>query len=605
MAEPSIHPSLPADLVARVRAFRDDDFDPTTQAELDALLAQPAERALAELTDRFAGELEFGTAGLRGLLGAGPNRMNRAVVVRTTAGLARWVLDNVEGATTRGVVVGRDARRGSVEFAQETASVLAAAGIPVHYFEEICGTPLVAYAVKDLGAAAGVMVTASHNPPEYNGYKVYAQNGAQIIPPIDAGIAGAIAQAGPARAIARMPLDEARTKGLLRPVPAALFDRYCAAVATLSKRGEGRGALKVVYTPMHGVGERFVKELFAKLGFPEPISVAEQARPDGAFPTVRFPNPEEPGALDLALALAKREQADVLIANDPDADRLAIATPRDAADRGGEWVVLSGNDVGVLLAHYLLVDDPSPAPDRLVVTTIVSSTLLSEIAKGLGVRYAETLTGFKWITNRGIEIERETGTRFVMGYEEALGYTAGTVVRDKDGISAAALFAEMVATLKTRGETLLGRLEAIHRQFGLVLARQHNVTPKGKDGAAEIAAEMEAMRASPPSRIGAHAVLAVADYKHGTRKELASGQTSSLGLPSSNVLAFLLEGGSRVTMRPSGTEPKIKYYFDLREPIAAREAYADARSRATGALDALVQGFLDVVASRTSLTSRA
>jgi phosphomannomutase len=415
-----------------------------------------------------------------------------------------------------------------------------------------------------------------------------------IITPVDAGIAKAIAEIGPARDVARMPLDEARAKSLLRPLGAALLKRYYDAVATLSKRDEGRADLKVVYTPMHGVGDRFVHEIFAQLGFPAPISVPEQALPDGAFPTVRFPNPEEPGALDLAIALARREKAHVLIANDPDADRLAIATPR-TADRGGEWAVLSGNDIGVLLAHYLLVDDPKPAKDRLVVTTIVSSTLLSIVARELGARYAETLTGFKWITNRAMEVEAETGATFVMGYEEALGYTAGTVVRDKDGISAAALFAEMVASLNARGETLLGRLEAIHRRFGLVLARQHNVTRKGKDGAAQIAAEMKGMRAASPKTIGEHAIVAVADYQRGVRVDVRTGESSPLGMPSSNVLAFLLEGGSRVTMRPSGTEPKIKYYFDLREPMRAGEAYADARTRATASLDALEQAFLGLV----------
>lgn len=591
MTAPSALPELPEPLAARVRAWRDDDFDPETQAELDRLLASAA---LADLEDRFAGELEFGTAGLRGLLGAGPNRMNRAVVVRTTAGLAAWLRANVPGVEQRGVVVGRDARRGSLEFSEETAAVLAGAGIPVHYFDALAATPLVAFAVKELGAAAGVMVTASHNPPEYNGYKVYAQNGAQIIPPVDVGIAKAIAEVGPARAVKRLAIAEARASGLVRSIGDTLIERYYDGIATLSKRSEGRSALKVVYTPMHGVGDRFVHALFARLGFPDPISVPEQAQPDGSFPTVRFPNPEEPGALDLAIALAKREHADVLIANDPDADRLAIASPRAGSD-GQDWVVLSGNDVGVLLAHYLLTEDPAPAADRLVVTTIVSSTLLSVIARELGVRYAETLTGFKWITNRALEIEAETGAKFVMGYEEALGYTAGTVVRDKDGISAAALFAEMVASLKTRGETLLGRLEAIHRRFGLVLARQHNVTRKGADGAAQIRAEMETMRAAHPARIGAYAVLSIADYARGTRTDVKTGEQTSLGMPPSNVLAFLLEGGSRVTMRPSGTEPKIKYYFDLIEPMRAGEPYADARARATASLDALEREFVALV----------
>jgi len=568
------------DLLARARAFHDADFDPDTRAELAACI-DAAERgepgALADLEDRFRGPLEFGTAGLRGVLGAGETRMNRAVVVRTTAGLAMYL--KAAGLDGRGVVLGRDGRRGSAAFADDAAAVLAAAGIRVWLFPDVVPTPLVSYAVRTLGAGAGVMVTASHNPPEYNGYKAYAANSAQIIPPIDTDIANAIAKAPAARVVPRMDLDEARALGLVREPDPKVLEGYYEAVLALSRRNEGRADLRVVYTPMHGVGDRYVHEVMRRFGFGRVVSVPEQAEPDGEFPTVRFPNPEEPGALDLAVALAKKEQAHVLLANDPDADRLAVAVPD-----GDRWVQLSGNEVGVLLAHYLLTDDPSPAEHRLAVTTIVSSPLLGLMCKALGVRYAETLTGFKWIANTAMRLEQAHGCAFVMGYEEALGYSVGTVARDKDGVSAVAIFAEFVASLRARGETVLGRLEAIYRRFGLVVSRQHNVTRKGLEGAAAIKAQMGVMRKSPPAAFGTEKVLAVRDYL----------DTAATGLPSSDVLTFDLGGGTRVTMRPSGTEPKVKYYFDVVEPLQEGEPFADGRSRATARLDALEKEFVQV-----------
>jgi phosphomannomutase len=577
-------------LLDAARRFRDDDPDDATRAELDALLANDDERSRADLRDRFAGKLEFGTAGLRGLVGAGTNRMNRAVVIRTTAGLAAHLLATIPDVRQRGVVLGRDARRGSPEFIADTAAVLAGAGIPAHVFEGVVPTPLVAYAVRALGAAAGVMVTASHNPPAYNGYKVYADNGAQIIPPTDASIAHAIDAAPVARAVPRLEREPAMRANLFRVIGDEMSSAYYAAIEACSLRREGRDALSIVYTPMHGVGDRFAHEILSRFGFHRVTSVAEQAEPDGAFPTVKFPNPEEPGALDLALALAKKEQADLVIANDPDADRLAIAVP----DRDGRFVALTGNEVGVLLGHYLLVEDPAPAKDRLVITTIVSSPLLGSIAQALGVRYEETLTGFKWIANRALTVEHETGTRFVIGYEEALGYTVGTVARDKDGIGAAAIFAELAAFSKARGETVLGRLEAIYRQFGLVVSRQHNVTRTGSDGAARIKREMTGVRSALPKTIAGENVVATRDYLVSERR--AGDSTTKLDLPASDVLAFELEGGSRITMRPSGTEPKIKYYFDVREPVGAGEPFEAARARAISRLDALEKAFVALAA---------
>jgi phosphomannomutase len=582
-------------LSARVRAFLADDPDPTCRAELATLLEQGA---WEELADRFRGPLEFGTAGLRGTLGAGEHRMNRAVVIKTTAGLAAYLTAAVPDAAARGVVLGRDARRGSQEFVEDAAAVLAGAGIPAYVFEldgesTLCPTPFVAHAVRKLGAAAGVMVTASHNPPEYNGYKVYAQNGAQIIPPIDSAIAAAIAAVPSVASVPRLPRDEARARGLRRAIPAAVVDDYYADVVGRARHRTGNAELRVVYTPMHGVGDAFAHALFAKLGFTQVVSVPEQAKPDGAFPTVRFPNPEEKGALDLAFALARKERADLVIANDPDADRLAIAVP----DGKGDYVQLDGNQVGVLLGHYLLAEDPAPAKDRLAIATIVSSPLLGMICRALGVRYASTLTGFKWIANRAMELEEETGTSFVFGYEEALGYAVDALVRDKDGLSAAARFAELAALLRSRGGSVLGRLEAIYREFGLVVSKQHNVTRPGGEGAAAIRREMAAMRSAAPSNIGEERVVAVCDYLRQTRTPRDGGAPERLALPPSDVLTFELEGGSRVTMRPSGTEPKIKYYLDVVEPLAAEEPFDAGRARALARLARLEAAFVALAAA--------
>jgi phosphomannomutase len=569
-------------LLSTAQAWLAADPDPETRAELDALIQAKD----PDLADRFAGPLVFGTAGLRGVVGAGESRMNRATVIRTTAGLARHLLAEVPNAAERGVVLGRDARRGSAEFLRDAAMVLSAAGIPAHVFDAtstetgLAATPLVAYAVRALGAAAGVMITASHNPPEYNGYKVYADNGAQIVTPTDAAIAAAIVEAPPANAIA---LDDR----LVRSIDRTVVDGYLHEIVARTRRSEGRADLRIVYTPMHGVGDAFAHALFDKMGFAHVQSVPAQARPDGTFPTVRFPNPEEPGALDLALALAKQTGADLLIANDPDADRLAIAVPKP----DGTFVPLTGNEVGVLLGHYLLADTPSPVADPIAVTTIVSSPLLGRICRALGVRYAETLTGFKWIANKGLEIEAQTGATFVIGYEEALGYAIDGAVRDKDGLAAAARFAEMAASLKARGETVLGRLEAIHRAFGLVVSAQHNVTRKGVEGAAQIKAEMAAARAKPLRTIGGLRVVGLRDYLARVRTTDA-GTTEPLDLPSSDVLAFELEGGSRVTMRPSGTEPKVKYYFDVVEIVGAGEAYGIARTRAEETLARVMHDFV-------------
>lgn len=581
--------TITASLRALAERWAETDPDPITQAELRALLRAPA-LAATDLADRFAGPLEFGTAGLRGILGAGPNRMNRAVIRRTTRGLAEHLLAAVPGAAERGVVIGYDGRVLSREFAADAAGVLVAKGIRVHLFETLGPTPLTAFAVGVLGAACGVMVTASHNPPEYNGYKVYWGNGAQIIPPTDAGIARAIEASPAANAIAVMAVDEARRKGLLTLLGAAMERRYLDAIAGLGVRDDGDRSLVIVYTPLHGVGHKLARMALDEAGFRNVHSVAEQAEPDGRFPTVAFPNPEEPGAMHRALLLAREKRAELVIANDPDADRLAVCVPSPTASSG--YVQLTGNEVGTLLGHYLLTEASDRGPERLVVTTCVSSPMLGTIARGLGVQYEETLTGFKWISNRGMDVERERGARFVFGYEEALGYTVGAVVRDKDGIGAARVFAELVAVLRARGKTVQDELEAIARRFGLFASAQVNVTRKGVSGAEELRAMMDRLRSAMPRRVGAHEVVAFADYAEQRHVDLVTGIETELTLPQSNVVALHLAGGSRIVARPSGTEPKVKFYFDVREAIGPGELFADARARAEKALDALSAAFV-------------
>jgi phosphomannomutase len=566
---------------ASALAWKDGDPDPTTRDELAALLEKPL--ADTDLADRFAASLEFGTAGLRGVIGAGPNRMNRAVVRRTSAGLAAYVLAHVPDARTRGIVIGYDGRTLSREMAEDSAGVFAAAGLPAKLFSHVAATPLTSFATKHHGAAAGVMVTASHNPAEYNGYKVYWTNSAQIISPIDAGIAAAIGEVGAAKDVPLLSLAEATSKGLLTMLGEETERVYLDAIAKLGVHEGGAREMPIVYTAMHGVGNKLAMRAFAEASFTHVVSVPEQAEPDAKFPTVAFPNPEEKGAMDLSLALARKTHADLVIANDPDADRLAVAIP-DASLPSG-YRQLTGNQVGVLLGTYLLTEGPTTGK-RVMLASLVSSPMLGHICAELGVHYEETLTGFKWIANRAMHLETTEGYQFVFGYEEALGYTVGDVVRDKDGISAARLVAEMAAFLKGRGSSLGAELERVYRRFGLYVSEQVSLTRKGIEGAKEISAIMTKLRAEAPKVIGEHQVVALRDLESGLRTA-KDGSTTPIALPKSNVLIFELEGGHRIIARPSGTEPKAKLYYDVKEAIREGESVAAAEARATENIDAL------------------
>jgi len=559
-----------------------DDPDPVTRDALAALLSG-GETAHAELADCFAAPLVFGTAGLRGLLGPGPNRMNRVMVLRATAAVA-WVLQaRVESAAHRGVVVGYDGRRMSRTFAEDVARVLAGQGVVAHLFADLGPTPLTAFALRRLGAAAAVMVTASHNPPAYNGYKLYWDHGAQIVSPIDTEIADAMTALPDVASLPLPTLADARAAGLVRDVPGDTVAAYRAGVEAMALHpGEGM-PLRIAYTALHGVGNALATAVLGRFG--EVRSVPEQAEPDGAFPTVSFPNPEERGAMDRVVALGRTISADLVIANDPDADRLAAAIPLP----DGGFRQLTGNELGVLLGHYLLTEGLADGR-RLVATSIVSSPLLGRIAHDLGVDYAETLTGFKWIMHRSAEMAHTTGARFVFGYEEALGYCAGGLVRDKDGISAAYLLAELASSCKARGETLAARLDHIARRHGLYLSGQHTVTLPGADGAAAILARMERLRGATVKELDGRRVVGRADYQRGTTER--DGVLGETGLPPSDVLRFDLDDGARVMVRPSGTEPKIKYYFDQRGEVGPGETLDAARARTATKLAGLMAAFL-------------
>ena len=535
----------------RARAWIAADPDPCTRAELGALLEAGE---LHELAERMDGTLAFGTAGLRGAVEAGSNRMNRASVIRTTRGLADFLLTRHEGIPAGPVVVGRDARLSSSTFMADTIAVLAAAGLDVRFWSDEVPTPLVAYAVLTLGGCAGVMITASHNPPEDNGYKVYDANGAQIIPPVDSAIAAAIGRVGPAIEVAQVEDALGGHLPAVRSIKPQVLNDYQRAITRLRSPTAGDPGLRIVYTPLHGVGWRYVADSLRRAGYEDLHPVREQMAPDGSFPTVSFPNPEEPGAMDLALGLAERVGADLVLANDPDADRLAVAVPGPEG-----WASLTGNQVGVLLADYVLSHyqgDGRP----LVINSIVSSPMTALVGEARGARFETTLTGFKWIANAALDIEATGEATFAFGYEEALGYSIGRVVRDKDGVSAALMMVDLVAECRSEGQTLWDRLSTLYRRYGLWVSVQKSIRRPGSAGMAGIMAALARLGETPPRMLGGEAVTTVTDYRVG-----AEDRPRWLGAAS--MMALGLDDGSRVLVRPSGTEPKLKIYVDTQAPV--------------------------------------
>ena len=551
-----------SDLIERARSWAAEDPDPVTRAELEVLLDQGES---VELRDRFHGTLEFGTAGLRGELGAGPNRMNRVVVIRAAAGLAAYLngqrLEEGGGRRGRGrgagrgagrdasVVIGYDARHNSDVFARDTAEVMTGAGLRALVLPRPLPTPLLAFAIRELGCVAGVMVTASHNPPGDNGYKVYLGDGSQIVPPADAEIAAQIAAVGSLAGVARG--DGWTVLG------ESVVDAYLDTVAGLA--GDGPRDLRMVYTPLHGVGGTSVVQVLETAGFDAPHVVPEQEQPDPDFPTVSFPNPEEPGVMDLAMSLAAERGVDLVVANDPDADRCAAAIP----DAHG-WRMLRGDEVGALLAHHLLAGGHTGT----YACSIVSSSLLGKMAAAAGQRFTETLTGFKWIS-------KVDG--LVFGYEEALGYCVDPQhVKDKDGISALLLLCELAAAEKAQGRTLVDVLDDLALTHGLHATDQLSVRVTDL---AEISAAMDRLRAAPPTSLGGLPVESVDDLAE-----------EDGGLPPTDGLRYRLRGGARVVVRPSGTEPKLKCYLEVVVPVDAETGVDAARISAAARLDAVRDG---------------
>jgi phosphomannomutase len=542
------------DLIARARSWAAEDPDPRTREELEVLLrkaaSNPEGSAAADLAERFTGTLEFGTAGLRGALGAGPMRMNRVVVTRAAAGLAAYLRDaGAGGPGGAAVVIGYDARHSSDVFARDTAEVMTGAGFRALVLPRPLPTPVLAFAIRHLGCVAGVMVTASHNPPQDNGYKVYLGDGSQIVPPADVEIAQRIAAVG---ALADVPRGEAGEQ-----LGDDVVEAYLDAVASLPAP-DGPRDVSVVYTPMHGVGGSSLVEVLRRAGFPEPHVVPAQAAPDPEFPTVAFPNPEEPGAMDLAMALASEVGADIVLANDPDADRCAVGVPGPHG-----WRMLSGDEVGALLGDFLL----RLGVEGTYAASIVSSSLLGRMAASAGQPYVETLTGFKWI-GRGDEL--------AFGYEEALGYcTDPARVKDKDGLSAAVRVVELAALLKAEGRTLVDRLDDIARRHGLHATDQLSVRVIDL---AVIGEAMARLRATSPTSLGGLRVEQVDDLALGSAE-----------LPPTEGLRYRLADRARVVVRPSGTEPKIKCYLEVVVPVEqdAEDGVAAARINAVGRLDAI------------------
>ncbi|MDO0935893.1 phospho-sugar mutase [Streptomyces sp. DG2A-72] len=530
------------DLIARAQAWLAEDPDAETRDELAGLIEAGDVTGLGE---RFAGTLQFGTAGLRGELGAGPMRMNRSVVIRAAAGLAAYLRKNGQAGGL--VVVGYDARHKSADFARDTAAVMTGAGLRAAVLPRPLPTPVLAYAIRHLGAVAGVEVTASHNPPRDNGYKVYLGDGSQIVPPADAEIAAEI------DAIAAL-ADVPRPDSGWETLDDAVLDAYLARTDAVLTAGTPRTA-RTVYTAMHGVGKDVLLAAFARAGFPEPVLVAEQAEPDPDFPTVAFPNPEEPGAMDLAFTKARETEPDLIIANDPDADRCAVAV-KDGAD----WRMLRGDEVGSLLAAHLV----RRGAQGTFAESIVSSSLLGRIAEKAGLPYEETLTGFKWIA-------RVDGLRY--GYEEALGYCVDPDgVRDKDGITAALLVTELASELKEQGHTLLDLLDDLAVEHGLHATDQLSVRV---DDLSVIADAMRRLREQPPTELAGLAITDAEDLTRGTDR-----------LPPTDGLRYTLDG-ARVVVRPSGTEPKLKCYLEVVVPVAAHDGLPAARATAAELLDAI------------------
>ena len=551
-------------------------FDEATKEELKSIAEDEN-----EIKERFYMDLEFGTAGLRGIIGAGTNRMNIYVVRRATQGLANYIAK--VDKKSQGVAIAYDSRHMSPEFAQEAALCLAANGIKAYIFETLRPTPELSFAVRHLGCVAGINVTASHNPPEYNGYKVYWEDGAQITPPHDSGIMGEVKAISDWNTVKTMDKAEAEKAGLFEVIGKEVDDAY---MAELKKQvihmdaiqAEGKN-LKIVYTPLHGTGNIPARRILKELGFENVYVVKEQELPDGDFPTVSYPNPEAAEAFELGLKLAKEVDADLVLATDPDADRLGVRVK----DKNGEYHDLTGNMSGCLLANYEISQrkavNGSLPEDGALIKTIVTTNLADAIAKGYGVKLIEVLTGFKFIGQQILGFEKSGKGSYLCGFEESYGCLIGTYARDKDAIVATMALCEAAAYYKTQGKTLWDAMIEMYEQFGYYKDDIKSVTMKGIEGLQKIQDIMNSLRQNPPAEFAGHKVVAVRDYKADTIKNLETGEVTPTGLPNSNVLYYELTNDAWVCVRPSGTEPKVKFYYGVKGTSLAD---ADEKSAVMG-----------------------
>ncbi len=550
------------EIAQRVEEWTSEKMDATMRAEVQALVDSGATQ---ELEERFYKTLEFGTGGLRGLIGAGTNRMNRIIVAQATQGLATYVLANAEKPGPIRAAIAHDSRHFSREFAETAASVLAANGIIVHICPEIRPTPWLSYSVRRLGCHTGIVVTASHNPKEYNGYKVYWDDGSQVVPPHDKGIIAEVNKVTGMSQVKIMDFDEGVAQGVIQIAGQDTDTTYLDAVREQSLRPDTIKAnpVKIVYTPLHGVGGTMTPTALEQWGFGHVYPEPEQMKPDGDFPTAASPNPEEGEALARAIELAKGVDGDLVLATDPDADRLGIAVLHE-----GEYRLVTGNQLSCLIGDYLLRtrrELGTLPPKAGIVSTIVTTPLLRSITESHGAAYAEGLTGFKWIAKQARDWDNAgTGIEFLYGTEESYGYLIGRHAMDKDGVVASCVTAEMAAWLKSRGMTIIDYLEEIYLQYGPRVEWQKSVVMPGMDGAEKIAALMKTLTDNPPREIGGFKVVQRVRVDTG---EILDGQTDAklgtIDLPSSKVVVFELEDGSKAIGRPSGTEPKIKFYFFL------------------------------------------
>lgn len=541
--------------------LRDSYFDENTKDELRSI-----EEDDNEIKERFYKDLEFGTAGLRGIVGAGTNRMNIYTVRKATQGLANYIVKN--GGQAKGVAIAYDSRRMSLEFADEAALCLAANGVKAYVFESLRPTPELSYAVRSLGCIAGINITASHNPPEYNGYKVYWEDGAQITPPHDKGIMAEVEAVTDYNTVKTMGLEEAKKAGLYEVIGQEVDDGYIAKLKEQVIHQDSIDAvgkeLKIVYSPLHGTGNIPVRRILKELGFENVYVVKEQELPDGEFPTVSYPNPEAREAFELGLALAKEVDADLVLATDPDADRLGVYV-KDA--KSGEYKALTGNMSGCLLADYEIGQrkEISGLPDDgYLIKTIVTSNLADAIAKGYNIGLIEVLTGFKYIGQQILGFETTGKGTYLFGFEESYGCLIGTHARDKDAIVATMALCEAAAYYKTKGKTLWDAMVDMYDKYGYYKDDIQSITLKGIEGLQKIQEILETLRKNPPMEVGGYKVLKVRDYQADTIQDVATGDVTQTGLPTSNVLYYDLTDDAWLCVRPSGTEPKVKFYYGIK-----------------------------------------